>query len=77
MKYICHNISVSEISRYKNMMNSQKQIFSEETNHIPHMELVLVAPDDICEKVVNQVGQLEHWNNFSVNVVRESDLTGY
>lgn len=38
------------------------------------MVLVLIVADELHEHTLNIVDEIEKWNNYSIDVIRESEL---
>lgn len=74
VKYLENNISLHQIERYREHMKKLRANFSEELNRLPYMTLAIVVPDKMYEHTVNIAEQIEKWNNYSIEILKESDL---
>lgn len=74
IKYMRKDITSGRIERYREQMKKLKQNFAEKLNRIPYMVLAIIVPDDLYEHTLNNVGKIEKWNNYSIEVLRESEL---
>lgn len=74
VKYLKNNISLHQIERYREHMKKLRANFSEELNRLPYMTLAIVVPDKMYEHTVNIAEQIEKWNNYSIEILKESDL---
>ena len=55
-------------------MKKLRANFSEVLNRLPYMTLAIVVPDKMYEHTVNIAEQIEKWNNYSIEILKESDL---
>lgn len=76
VKYLRNNISLNRIEKCRENMKKLRANFSDKLNRIPYMILTIVVPDEMFERTLNIVNQMEKWNNYSVEVMKESDLLG-
>lgn len=74
VKYLRNNISLHQIERYREQLKKLRTNFSEELNRLPYMTLAIVVPDERYEYTVNIVKQIKKWNNYSIEIMKESDL---
>lgn len=74
VKYLKNNISLHQIERYREHMKKLRANFSEELNRLPYMTLAIVVPDKMYEHTVNIAKQIEKWNNYSIETLKENDL---
>ena len=74
VKYLKNNISLHQIERYREQMKKLRANFSKELNRLPYMTLAIVVPDKMYEHTVNIAEQIEKWNNYSIEILKESDL---
>lgn len=76
VKYLRNNMSLNRIEKCRENMKKLRANFSDRLNRIPYMILTIVVPDEMFEQTLNIVNQMEKWNNYSVEVMKESDLLG-
>ncbi|MDE6388720.1 MAG: hypothetical protein K2L82_13055 [Lachnospiraceae bacterium] len=74
IKYMRNSITSGRINQCREQMKKLKQNFIEKFNRIPYMVLVIVVPDDAYEQTLGTVEKIEKWNNYSIEVRKESEL---
>lgn len=74
VKYQSKMSNKKEIEQYRNQMRNLRNNFSEKFSRIPYMVLVLIVADELHEHTLNIVDEIEKWNNYSIDVIRESEL---
>lgn len=75
VKYMKKDITSSRIEQYREQMKKLKQTFSENFNRIPYMVLAIIVPDDVYEQALNAAKKVDKWNNYLINVIKESELS--
>lgn len=73
-KYLEHNVSIDKIDEYRENMKSLKKAFSDKFNHSPYMVLTIIVSDKIYEQSLTVVKKMKKWNNYSIEVIKETDL---
>lgn len=74
VKYVKNKISFSQIEKYREKMKRLQTNFSEKLNRIPYMVLVIVVSDEMYENTFNVFERMEKWNNYSIQIMKESNL---
>ena len=74
IKYMREGITPDRIKQYRDKMKKLKQTFSEKLNRIPYMVLVIVVADNVYEHTQSIVNGIEKWNNYLIEVKKESEL---
>lgn len=74
VKYMRKGITANRIEQFREQMTKLKQTFSENLNRIPYMVLAIIVPDDTYEQTLSIVQKVEKWNNYSIEVMKESEL---
>lgn len=55
-------------------MEKLKTNFSTKLNRIPYMTLAIIVPDELYENALNAAKKVQKWNNYSVDILQESEL---
>lgn len=74
VKYLKSNITTQRIEEYREQLKRSRTNFSNTFNRLPYMTLAIVVPDEMYESAVNAVKPIHKWNNYSIEISRESDL---
>lgn len=74
IKYLQNSIALYKIEQFRENMVKLRNNFSEKFNHIPYMVLAIVVPDEMYEYAVTIAGQVKKWNNYSIEIFKESDI---
>lgn len=74
VKYIRKGIYLNQIEKYREAMKELQSTYSEKLNRVPYMVLAIVVPDEIYEHTLSVVEKVKKWNNYSIDVMKESDL---
>lgn len=74
VKYWRKEVTLNRIEQCREQMQKLKDNFSEKLNRIPYMVLAIIVPDELYEHALNTVQKVKKWNNYSVELIKESDL---
>lgn len=74
VKYLRRNLSSHQIEQWREKMEKLKTNFSTKLNRIPYMTLAIIVPDELYENALNAVKKVQKWNNYSIDILQESDL---
>lgn len=74
VKYLKRNLSSHQIEQWREKMEKLKTNFSTMLNRIPYMTLTIIVPDEIYENALNAAKKVQKWNNYSIEILQESEL---
>ena len=74
VKYWKNQISLGRIEQCRESMKELRINFSEKLNRIPYMTLAIIVPDEMYEHTLSIIKQTKKWNNYTIELFRESDL---